>query len=108
MEIKARLPTPKAAAEAAQQLAKYVTAAGGRWGLLLYRDGPGDLRGLPPTVLALSIEALFRRLERESFEEIVRDLRNNRVHGGPGLVAAIDQGSGASFRGRRPERDDDS
>lgn len=84
VEIKARLPTPRAAADAAQHLSKYVAAAGGLWGLLLYRDGPDELRGLPPNVLALSIETLFRRLERRSFEEIVRDLRNSRVHGRPG------------------------
>lgn len=84
VEIKARLPTPKAAADAAQQLSKYVAGAGGLWGLLLYQKGPDDLRGLPPNVLALSIDVLFRRLGRESFEEIVRDLRNSRVHGGPG------------------------
>lgn len=84
VEIKARLPSPKVAADAAQQLSKYVAGAGGLWGLLLYRDGPEDLRGLPPNVLALSVEALFRRLSHESFDEIVRDLRNSRVHGGPG------------------------
>jgi hypothetical protein len=84
VEIKTRLPNPRVVADAAQELSKYVVAAGGLWGLLLYRDGPKDLRGLPPNVLALSIEALFRRLSHKAFDEIVRDLRNSRVHGGPG------------------------
>jgi hypothetical protein len=84
VEIKARISGPKTAAEAAQQLSKYVSGAGGLWGLLLYRDGPEDLRGLPPNVLALSVEALFSRLGHESFDEVVRDLRNSRVHGGRG------------------------
>lgn len=84
VEIKVRLSSPKIAADAALKLSKYVSGAGGLWGLLLYRDGPEDLLGLPPNVLALSIEALFRRMAHESFDEIVRDLRNSRVHGGRG------------------------
>lgn len=81
VEIKGHLPTQRAAADAAQQLAKYVAASGGRWGLLLFADGPRDLRGLPPTVLALPIDALFTRLQHETLDDIVRDLRNRRVHG---------------------------
>jgi hypothetical protein len=81
VEIKTRLPTSKAAAAAAQQLAKHVTAAGGLWGLLLYAIGPDEPKSLPPNVLALPVEELFRRLRRESFDDIVRDLRNRRVHG---------------------------
>src|SRR5262245_34470394 len=41
VEIKARLQGQRAVADAAQQLAKYVTAAGGLWGLLLYGAGAG-------------------------------------------------------------------
>lgn len=81
VEIKARLTSSKGAAATAQQLSKYVAAAGGLWGLLLYGEGPKDLGSLPPNVLALSIEALFTRLRAESFDRIVRDLRNRRVHG---------------------------
>jgi hypothetical protein len=81
VEIKAHLPTQRAAADAAQQLAKHVAASGSRWGLLLFAEGPTDLRALPPTVLALPIGALFRRLQHESFDDVVRDLRNRRVHG---------------------------
>ncbi|MGZ8329086.1 MAG: restriction endonuclease [Allosphingosinicella sp.] len=81
VEIKARLPTQRAVADAAQMLAKHVAASGNRWGLLLFGEGPKDLRSLPPTVLALPIDALFTRLQHESFEDIVRDLRNRRVHG---------------------------
>lgn len=81
VEIKSRLTTPKAVTIAAQQLSKYVTSTGGLWGLLLYGVGPNDLGALPSNILALSIETLFLRLREESFDQIVRELRNRRVHG---------------------------
>lgn len=81
VEIKSRLPTIRAAANAAQQLAKHVAASGSRWGLLLFAEGPKDLKSLPPTVLAMPIDVLFTRLQHETFDDIVRDLRNRRVHG---------------------------
>ena len=81
IEIKARIEGSKAASIAAQQLTQYVMAAGGLWGLLLYGDGPEELKSLPPNILALPIRTLFERLRDESFDEIVRDLRNRRVHG---------------------------
>lgn len=81
VEIRTRLITPKAATSAAQKLSKYVDSTGGLWGLLLYGVGPDDFGSLPPNILALSIETLFLRLRGESFDQIVRDLRNRRVHG---------------------------
>lgn len=81
VEIKARLQDAKAASSAAQQLAKYVSAGGSLWGLLIYGQGPRELRTLPPNIVALSIENLFERLGNETFDEIIRDLRNRRVHG---------------------------
>lgn len=81
VEIKAQLQGTKATSEAAQQLAKHVAASGGIWGLLLYGSGPEEPRSLPPNILALSIGSLFERLREESFDDIVRDLRNRRVHG---------------------------
>jgi hypothetical protein len=81
VEIKVGLSTAKATTDAAQRLSKYVIAAGGLWGLLLYKDFSDDLRGLPANVLALDLASLFQRLEEKSFEEIIRDLRNRRAHG---------------------------
>lgn len=69
------------AAKAAQQLANYVAASGSRWGLLLFAEGPKELKSLPPTVLAMPIEVLFTRLQHETFDDVIRDLRNRRVHG---------------------------
>ena len=81
VEIKAQLPARGLTSEVAQRLARYVSDAGGRWGLLLYGSGPEKIKNLPPNVLALSIVALFEHLKNRSFEEVVRDLRNRRVHG---------------------------
>jgi hypothetical protein len=39
-------------------------------------------RGLPPTILTSPIEELIQQLRTRSFAEVVRDLRNQRVHGG--------------------------
>ena len=81
--------------EAAHQLAKHM--AGSRcWGLLPLAEGPEDPNGLPPNVLVLKIDAIAPDGE-ESFDEIVRDLRNRRVHGGYLLVAAIDQAQVQAF-----------
>ncbi|PZX50757.1 hypothetical protein LX76_03296 [Cereibacter changlensis] len=81
VEIKSNLQTREAASRAGKQLASYVAAAGGLWGLLLYTKGPDELKSLPPNVLALPIERLFERLKEETFDDVVRDLRNRRVHG---------------------------
>jgi hypothetical protein len=81
VEIKSKISGYRQGTDAALQLARHVAAAGGVWGLLLYGSGPPELKSLPPNILALTIEALFSRLKTESFDDIVRDLRNRRVHG---------------------------
>jgi len=81
IEIKTALATPMSAVRASEKLSKYVTSSGGMWGLLLYGIGPDKLGSLPPNVLAMPIETLFLKLRTESFDQIVRELRNRRVHG---------------------------
>jgi hypothetical protein len=85
VEIKSRLRDSRVAADAARQLSKQVAASGSAWGLLLYGEStPSAARtSLPPNVLLLSLETLFKRMRYESFDGIVRDLRNRRVHGEP-------------------------
>jgi hypothetical protein len=86
IEIKARIRNSKEAREIAQQLAAATTAAGTGWGLLLYGEGPPlqtlPYKSLPPTILVHSLSSLIEQLRRRSFVEVVRDLRNRRVHGG--------------------------
>jgi hypothetical protein len=81
VEIKSRLPGSRAVSDAAQRLAKHVAAAGGLWGLLLYGAGPEEPTSLPPNIIALPIGSLLARLKNESFDDVVRDLRNRRAHG---------------------------
>ena len=62
-----------------------VRNASGGWGLLLY--GSGGLNGWDyseefPTILCLSLQELLLSLRKKSFPEVIRDLRNTRVHGG--------------------------
>jgi len=85
VEVKARVRGKAEANSAFRQLTSYLGASGSRWALLLYGDGP-DPEGLawagsPPNVLVLPLRSLFEALRTRSFPELVRDLRNRRVHG---------------------------
>lgn len=85
IEVKARLRGKADAARALRQLASYIGASGSRWALLLYGDGPDleveSIAGTFPNVLVLSIRSLLESLRTRAFPELVRDLRNQRVHG---------------------------
>jgi hypothetical protein len=63
----------------------YLGASGSRWALLLYGDGPDPedqaWSASPPNVLVLSLRSLLEALRSQAFPEVVRDLRNRRVHG---------------------------
>lgn len=85
IEVKGRLRGKTEATRAIKQLASYVGASGSKWALLLYGDGP-DLEGQSisitvPNVLVLSLRSLLESLRTRAFPELVRDLRNRRVHG---------------------------
>lgn len=85
IEVKSRIRGKTDATRAVRQLASYLGASGSRWALLLYGDGP-DSEGQawsasPPNVLVLSLRSLLEALRSQAFPEVVRDLRNRRVHG---------------------------
>ncbi|MBR1270325.1 hypothetical protein JQ629_22885 [Bradyrhizobium sp. AUGA SZCCT0222] len=86
IEVKSRFRGTDDLRRAANQLFEAITSRGGAWGLLLYGEGPEYLsaspKGLPPTILVYSIVDLVEQLRTRSFAEVVRDLRNRRVHGG--------------------------
>ncbi|MHC4049325.1 hypothetical protein [Bradyrhizobium sp. 25ACV] len=86
IEVKSRFRSQDDLRRAANQLFESITSRGGTWGLLLYGDGPRDSalspKGLPPTILIYSIGDLIEQLRARSFAEVIRDLRNRRVHGG--------------------------
>jgi hypothetical protein len=84
IEVKAKLTSKTAASKAFRQLATYMDKSGSRWALLLYGEGPRDEKELSsslPNVLVLSVQSLLENLRTQSFPELVRDLRNRRVHG---------------------------
>ena len=84
IEIKARLRTREDAKRALNQTERSAHVIGSRWSMLLYGEGPtpSDRVWLSnPAVLALKIDDLLVRLESVSFPDIVRTLRNRRIHG---------------------------
>lgn len=86
IEVKSRFHGPDELRRAANQLSEAVASRGAIWGLLLYGEGPQNFassqKGVPPTILVYSIVDLIEQLRTRSFAEVIRDLRNQRVHGG--------------------------
>lgn len=85
VEVKLNLLSTSAVKNAAHSLANQLSASGTRWGLLLYGEGSA-LKGnarvwLPPNILAIDIKTLFDRMHAKSFSDVVKDLRNQKVHG---------------------------
>jgi len=85
IEVKAILKGRNDAIHAARKLSSNLDSAGASWGLLLYGDGPDQTPELTasefPNVLVLSVRSLLAQLSAQTFPEVVRDLRNQRVHG---------------------------
>jgi hypothetical protein len=85
VEIKSRIRDQASAETAFAQVSSYLTRSGARWALLLYGDGPErvDLQwqAIPPNVLVVSLHTLIEALRTRAFPELIRDLRNQRVHG---------------------------
>jgi hypothetical protein len=85
IEVKLRLRGQSDARNVLNKLALHLSASGTRWALLLYGEGPTpqDQAQIttPPNVLVLSLRSLLEALRTHAFPEVVRDLRNQRVHG---------------------------
>jgi len=85
VEVKARIRGKTEANRALRQLRSYLGASGSRWAPLLYEEGPDSegpaWSGGPPNVLVLSLRSLLEALRTRAFPELIRDLRNRRVHG---------------------------
>lgn len=85
VEVKLRLRSTSEARNAAHALAKHLSASGTRWGLLLYGEGSALTANspgwLPPNILAIDLPTLFDRMRVQSFSDVVKDLRNQKVHG---------------------------
>ena len=84
IEIKARIKDKTSAKKAVEQITSYLARSGARWALLLYAEGPASTEPLwgtaPSNVLVMSLSELLESLRVRSFPELIRDLRNDRVH----------------------------
>jgi hypothetical protein len=84
VEVKLRIQTRETAAKFFGQLSSYLGASDTRWALLIYGEGPlQDDRfweACPPHILLMPARSLLETLRTQTFPEIVRDLRNRRVH----------------------------
>jgi hypothetical protein len=84
IELKSRIAGKQAVSKALKQLGACVENSNSKWGLLVYLDGPDSGSRLwdiaPRNVLHLGLRDLLTQLETHSFNEIVRNLRNRRVH----------------------------
>ncbi len=85
IQIKTRLPSRSEVRSSATNLSKHLLASGTPWGLLLYGEAMDTSArissNLPPNVLAIDLVTLFERMTHQAFEEVIKDLRNKKVHG---------------------------
>ncbi len=74
-----------AVAAAIAQLTQGMARGNMLWGLLIYLQSPLDVGSAvtAPNVLAVSAERFLEALRTLSFGDLVRQLRKQRVHGGP-------------------------
>lgn len=85
IEIKRHLKSDPHLLRAFHQVSSYLDKSNAQWALVLYTGGAPQLSELPElavsTVLFLSLREFFEKLKTRSFGQIVRELRNKRVHG---------------------------
>lgn len=85
VEVKRSFADRRHARDAITRFSKAIASAGANWGLLLYASAPENSsklwQSVPPNVLVISLPELLRAMRDRSFEAVIRDLRNRRVHG---------------------------
>jgi hypothetical protein len=84
VELKRSIKDAATANQSFEQLKSYLAASNSKWALLLYAEGPPPedrtWRLCPQNVLIMPIRSLIEGLRDHAFPEIIRDLRNRRVH----------------------------
>lgn len=84
IEVRGRIENAGSARTALKRLSESIASSGAIWGLLIYGSGPaGDAKpwtDTPPNILTISIFELLERMRGDPFEEVVKTLRNQRVH----------------------------
>ena len=83
IEVKANIDSRAAWEDIVLNLLRPMGSTGARWSLLIYLHSPLDPSQVirAPNVLAISAVEFLSALQRMSFGELVRKLRNERVHG---------------------------
>jgi nucleoside 2-deoxyribosyltransferase len=85
IEIKVRFTSQAQVIASLNEVSTYLEKSNAYWALVLYVKGPPSAPDLPEvsasTVFFLEVREFLERLRTNSFGEIIRDLRNRRVHG---------------------------
>lgn len=83
IRLKASIGSEAALQDVVLNLVRTMGSTGVQWALLIYGDSPLAPEKVirAPNVLAIAAEGFLLRLEGSSFGEVVRKLRNERVHG---------------------------
>ncbi|MBU7440912.1 TIR domain-containing protein [Paraburkholderia fungorum] len=85
VEVKSKIRRKEDAVRITREMSAYLSATSAQWGLLLFGDGPGPQSEWwdqsSPNILVLPLRAFLNDLRSRTFPEVVRDLRNSRVHG---------------------------
>lgn len=85
VEVKKKLGRKVEIVKAGDQLAKYLERASADWALLIYQLGVEEedvaWNSLSPKVIPLRLDKLINRLRDQSLADVVRDRRNQVVHG---------------------------
>jgi hypothetical protein len=84
VELKSSIVDRRTIESAYSQLTRYLNVTNAGWGILLYKTGPKHVENFKPyvaNIIPIQLEWLISELRTTSFENIIRDLRNNRVHG---------------------------
>lgn len=86
VEIKTKIRSSADATQIANRLSKQIALSGTRWGLLLYAESPLGIvlkEGLAPNILSMALPMLLERMRTKPFPDIIKEMRNRRVHGEP-------------------------
>ncbi|MGP9799441.1 hypothetical protein [Rheinheimera sp. NSM] len=84
VEVKLTIKSVSDVDRVADKLNHYLHESNSKYGLLVYLNGPDRSEyfyELPSNIIAISGYELLELLKNESFGEVIRSLRNQRVHG---------------------------